>query len=101
MNAYQIAALVLSLASIVMNLLLYRSSANKATSDKVAEKVDRLENKVASIESQLVNMPTHKDLGALYERLNSTNKELAELSGELTQVNANLRLLLQDRMNKS
>ena len=74
---------------------------NKATTDKMehldtkasanfANHADRL----SRIEATLKVVPTHDDLGKLQRELNETTQQVSRLSGEISQMNDNLRMLL-------
>ncbi|MDD2811057.1 DUF2730 family protein [Rhodoferax sp.] len=77
------------------------SSKNKATNDRL----ERLEaavhtalalhaERLSQVEATLRVVPTHDDLGKLYRELNETTQQVSRLSGEISQMNDNLRMLL-------
>ena len=76
---------------------------NKATTDRL----ERLESTVNAdfaahgerlgrVEGTLEVMPTHDDLGKLYRELNETAQQVSRLTGEISQMNDNLRMLLHN-----
>lgn len=76
-------------------------SKNKATTDRM----ERLESelgqllsqhseRLARLESLLAQMPSHNDLGKLYDRVNDQSRDVARMAGELSHMNDNLRMLL-------
>ena len=42
--------------------------------------------------------PRHEDLSAIYQSLNESRQQMERLSGEVTQMNANLRMVLNQLM---
>lgn len=74
---------------------------NKATTDRMERLEDDLMHRITQhsdrltrMESQLGQIPSHGDLGKLYDRLNEQSRDVARMAGELSQMNDNLRLLL-------
>ncbi len=76
---------------------------NKATTDRM----ERLEatmhtalalhaERLSRVEATLKVVPTHDDLGKLYRELNETTQQVSRLSGEISQMNDNLRMLLHN-----
>lgn len=53
-----------------------------------------LETDMASVKARLAAAPTHDDIAALYNKLNSTSQAVSRMEGELKGVNENLRLVL-------
>lgn len=75
---------------------------NKATTDRMERlehdlllRLNQHGDRLTKVESQLSNMPSHTDLGKLYDRLNDQSRDVARMAGELSQINDNLRLLLR------
>ena len=75
---------------------------DKATTDRMerlegdlVQRLSQHSDRLTKVESQLSNMPSHTDLGKLYDRLNDQSRDVARMAGELSQINDNLRLLLR------
>lgn len=76
---------------------------NKATNDRLdlldgnlnTVKTDHTE-RLGRVEGQLKGVPTHDDLGKVYRELNETAQQVSRLTGEISQMNDNLRMLLHN-----
>lgn len=84
-----------------IGLYVHLVNKNKATTDRIerveAEVGQRLglhSERLARLDSLLAQMPSHNDLGKLYDRLNEQSREVARMAGELSHMNDNLRMLL-------
>lgn len=74
---------------------------NKATTDRierveseVGQLLSQHSERLARLESLLAQMPSHNDLGKLYDRVNDQSRDVARMAGELSHMNDNLRMLL-------
>lgn len=75
---------------------------NKATTDRMehleddlVQRLNQHSDRLTKVEGQISNIPSHTDLGKLYDRLNEQSRDVARMAGELSQMNDNLRLLLR------
>ena len=57
-------------------------------------RADGLEQRLAKVEGQLANAPTHQDLAAIHEKLNETAGAMRELTGTVKGMNDTLKLML-------
>ena len=57
-------------------------------------RADGLEQRLAKVEVQLANAPTHQDLAAIHEKLNETAGAMRELTGTVKGMNDTLKLML-------
>lgn len=74
---------------------------NKATTDRMERlehdlllRLNQHGDRLTKVESQLSNMPSHTDLGKLYDRMHDQAQSLSRLEGLVDQMNDNVRLLL-------
>lgn len=55
--------------------------------------------RIAKLEVAIERMPSHNDLAKLYEQVNAQGRQLSRIDGQLEQINANVRLVL-NRLDK-
>ena len=74
---------------------------NKATTDRMERLEDDLvmrlnqhSERLTRLEGHINQMPSHNDLGKLYDRLNDQAQSLARMEGLVDQMSGNVRLLL-------
>ena len=77
------------------------ASAIKEVSDSILEDMSVIEARFARIESEIKHLPTHNDMGAVYERINTVAETLSALSGEIRQMNAGLKLIHTHLLSKN
>lgn len=75
--------------------VLARVKVNKASIDKLADRHAALKEHVDRCEAELLHLPGHDDLGALHEKINRVDSALQGLRGEMTGINATLKLIHQ------
>lgn len=83
-----------------------RSKANRNLIDQVEQKHDergeelegrmkRVEHDVGLLHQQVQQVPTHYDLGRVYERLNGVSEQVENLSGQFSGLSHQLSLISQ------
>lgn len=82
------------------------SNRHKANADaidhveqSVTAKLGSLNNRVLSVESELKHLPTHSDIGALYDRINRVGESMSTVEGKLQQINNSLNLIHDHLLN--
>lgn len=66
----------------------------------IDHRVDSIHDRVTVVEQKMLSMPNHQAIAQLHKRLNTTNREMGELSGKLEATNHLLKVLHQDRLDK-
>lgn len=86
---------------------MYLANKNKATNARIAEieraidaRQDEMAGRVSRLEGALEKAPTHDDLGKLYDALNETSRQVAQLVGTVSSMNTNLGSILNHITNK-
>lgn len=59
----------------------------------VDQRLDNHAQRLAGLEADIKGLPTHKDLGDLYERVNQVAENLSQLTGEFRGVRDTLGLI--------
>lgn len=120
MSVYEIAMSCIAATNLLLTLsvmLANRSKAAAARVDELREAIDAglaaLDRKTATrgnefalrlerLDALVAQAPKHEDLSTIYESLNATRQQVERLSGEvkgeMTQMNANLRMVLNQLM---
>lgn len=62
--------------------------------------ISKLKDRITVVEKDMEKLPTHIDVAALYEKLNTTNRELGELSQNLKSTTSMLNTLHTHLLNK-
>jgi hypothetical protein len=57
-------------------------------------RMDEQDKRIARISGLVERAPTHADLSDLYNKVNSTARDVAQIAGELKGLNENLRMIL-------
>lgn len=84
------------LGTFAIGVWLYLEKRNDKTNariDKVEECLEDQGTKLARIEANAANAPTHNDLGDLHERVNAVAEGMNRLTGEFSAVKATLQLI--------
>lgn len=98
-------ALAVSAANFFLNwgigFYVHLVSKNKVTNDRISKlegdfdaRMDGQGERIARLEAQMRVVPTHDDLGKLYDKVNATANNVASMAGQLNGINENLRLIL-------
>lgn len=98
MTLYEIIVALVAVTNLTMNLVLFAATRHKAASARVDELrvvVEGHNIDLARLKAFADGAPTHQDLGDVYGEVNTTRHLVERLAGEMEQMNANLRLLLQ------
>lgn len=120
MSLYEIIVAGIAASNFVLTLAVMATNRNKAAAAKLDELGRKLEADLAEMDSrfdrravehalrierldaQIRQAPKHEDLGAIYDQLNATRQQVerlaGEVSGQMEQMNANLRLVLNQMM---
>lgn len=79
---------------------------DKATTDRMerlegdlVQRLNQHSDRLTKLESQLSQIPSHNDLGKLYDRVNEQAQTVARMAGVVDQMNDNLRLMLHKANN--
>ena len=111
-----LAALVVSIAALTLNFVIYRNNKGKADNERintmeaglskkitdlgtqVDDDVSTLRSRIEQNDTQIAHLkegaehaPTHDDLGTLHEKINGVRSDVAGLGGKLDGVNSLLR----------
>lgn len=84
------------------------ASAIQAVKHELAERIEDARDRVSSVErrvdvaeSQLSNMPTHHDLGRLYQRLNTVAEDTRQMTGEVRSIAHQLSMISEYLLQRS
>lgn len=69
--------------------------------EEASSRVDRIETRLAVVERDVSTLPDHKELGQLYDRLNSLHGDLQQLTGTVTSLTRQLTLINEHLLNGS
>ncbi len=107
---WQLVGLLVSFFTFVfaVSKLMYAQLQNKHTA--ITDDLERVENqtkdrmgqhaeRLTKLEASVERMPSHNDLAKLYEQVNAQGRQLSRIDGQLEQINANVRLVL-NRLDK-
>lgn len=120
MSLYEIIVAGIAASNFVLTLAVMATNRNKAAAAKLDELGRKLEADLAEMDSRFDRRavehalrierldaearraPKHEDLGSIYDQLNATRQQVerlsGEMSGQLEQINTNMRLLLSQMM---
>lgn len=120
MSLYEIIVAGIAASNFVLTLAVMATNRNKAAAAKLDELGRKLEADLTELDSRFDRRavehalrierldaearraPKHEDLGAIYDQLNATRQQVerlsGEMSGQLEQINTNMRLLLSQMM---
>ena len=76
-----------------------RTQANTNEVKEVKAGMGALENRVIKLETAIKAVPSHDDLGAVYERINDVAENVAELSGKMDGVRGGLDMIHDHLLN--
>jgi hypothetical protein len=93
-STYEIIVSTIAATNLVITLAVMVASRGKAASARV----DELAMRVERMDAVVAAAPRHEDLSAIYQSLNESRQQMERLSGEVTQMNANLRMVLNQLM---
>lgn len=92
---------LLGLAAIgVYTWLINRSKANRAAIGELERQATSHAERLAIIEQQIAQAPTHTDLGKVYDRLNGVAETLSQLNGQLNGVTHQLSMVNEYLLNQ-
>lgn len=118
MTPYEITVAAIAAANMLITLAVMLSNRGKAAEAKVDKMGEGLKDAIEEIDSRFerrlhdqalrierldshaASAPKHEDLAAIYSQLNATRQQVERLAGEMDQMNANLRLMLNQLMVK-
>jgi hypothetical protein len=83
-------------AMFVLSIMIHRGNKRQVEKSEIME----LENRLTQIETEARHAPTHDDLGKIYREINSTNKNVQEMSGEFRSAKHTLDLIHQHLLNR-
>lgn len=86
-------------ANVVYSWVVNRSKANASAIKEVDTKVIDLKERVTELENEVKHLPDHDDLGALHEKVNSVDRGIGELKGELRAINRTMQLINEHLIN--
>ncbi|PWG62844.1 DUF2730 family protein [Spiribacter halobius] len=69
--------------------------------DRVRDRVISVERRVDVAESQLASVPTHHDLGRVYERLNTVSQDMRQMTGEVRSIAHQLSMISEYLLQRS
>lgn len=64
----------------------------------IAVRLDRIETQHVALEAQIRALPSLKDFGPIYDRINETNAELQRLVGQLAGINRHIDMLTEHHL---
>lgn len=73
--------------------IIARTKSNRDEIEAVSREVSELSDSVARLEARIESMPSHRDIGALHEKINGVGQSVNRISGELVGVNKTLGLI--------
>lgn len=105
MSTYETLAVIASLGNLSITVFLLLANRSKAA----AARVDEIERSfttrsnahavaIERISATLEGIPSHEDLGNLYEVVRANSEQLHQLVGQVQQMNANLAMVLSRSM---
>ena len=62
--------------------------------------MNALDGRLIKVETELRHLPTHEHIAEVYERLNGVADAVAELNGQLKQINTGLQLIHQHLLSQ-
>ncbi|MFM2056063.1 MAG: hypothetical protein RLY71_448 [Pseudomonadota bacterium] len=116
MTTYETFIASIAATNLLITLAVMLSNRSKAAATKVDEMGAALKDAIEAIDSSFeqrlhdqalrierldshaASAPKHEDLAAIYTQLNATRQQVERLAGEMDQMNANLRLMLNQLM---
>lgn len=116
MSTYELIVSAIAATNLIITLAVMISSRGKAAAARVDELraaidegIAALDRKTATrgnelalrierIDAVVAQAPKHEDLSVIYQSLNESRQQMERLSGEVTQMNANLRMVLNQLM---
>lgn len=120
MSTYEIVVSTIAASNLLLTLVMLQANRGKAAAAKLDElgreikaEIEDLESRfdrraieqalrIERIDAHAARSPKHEDLGAIYGQLNATRQQVerltGEVKGEMEQMNANLRMVLNQLM---
>lgn len=80
-----------------LTIMMHRT--NKRQAEK--SEIEAMASRLTKIETDAAHAPTHEDLAKIYLEINSTNKNVQEMSGEFRSAKHTLDLIHQHLLNRS
>lgn len=96
MDFLQVAAI---LALGVYQHITNKAKANASAIELVKDDYDDLKDRVAAVEGQLKNAPTHQDISKVYDRLNDVAGDLSGALGQMRGLSHQLSMVNQYLLN--
>lgn len=93
--------IVVGVYSWISNRHKANASSIEAVKDQVLEDMTKIESRFARVESEIRHLPTHNDMGAVYERVNEVAETLSALQGQLQQMNSGVQMIHQYLLNQN
>ena len=120
MSTYEIVVSTIAASNLLLTLVMLQANRGKAAAAKLDElgreikaEIEDLESRfdrraieqalrIERIDAHATRAPKHEDLSAIYGQLNATRQQVerltGEVKGEMEQMNANLRMVLNQLM---
>lgn len=76
-----------------------KQKANATAIDGIESSINKLEKRISLVERDVENLPSHEDMASLHMRVNEANDKLAEMGGQLTQINHTMGLMHEFLLN--
>lgn len=83
----------LALYTWISNRQKANSSAIERLRDDLTSDLNELDDRVIRVETNILHLPTHEDVGRLHTRINETNESLKHIDGKLTQIDHTTKMI--------
>jgi hypothetical protein len=84
-----------------IGIYVYLTAKNRVTNERISTlqedidtKLDGHAERIASLETAVDGVPTHRDLGTMHEKINAVSTDLSRLGGRLEGIDTNVRMIL-------
>jgi hypothetical protein len=82
-------------ASLIYNWIDKKSRVNKAEIEVLTSEMIAINNRLLVVEADMRAMPSHEDLGRLYERINGMSADVSEMAGAIKAMTNQLSMINQ------
>lgn len=96
---WQVLLTVLNVIGWAYVIVTSKQKTNAKAIDELKDDLSKVKSRVSLTERDIKNMPSHEDMGTLHTRVNEANDKLAEMGGQLTQINHTMHLMHEFLLN--
>jgi uncharacterized protein YoxC len=107
MTPYEMIIAAVAVCNLILTLRVLASNKHKAGEARLNDleaalrtRLEQHETRLTQLATLLDKVPTHDDLGDVYTELNKTTQAVSHLTGAVQQMDASLRLLMQQLIHR-